>query len=110
MTQARAAKTRRPQAPPPCHVPKVMTARPLAIEAATNATTDRAFLEVGIIQARENNHISMNDLQILLRTLTYLAKSVFSPAFTIFLATDIREPKPICEIIETKKKASNEGG
>ena len=55
----------------------------------------------------------MNDLQILLRTLTYLAKSVFSPAFTIFLATDIRganEPKPICEIIETKKKVSNEGG
>jgi hypothetical protein len=61
MTQTRAAMTRRPQAPPPVHVSKVLATRALAIEAATNATTDRAFLEVGIIQARENNHISMND-------------------------------------------------
>ena len=111
MTQARAAMTRKHQAPPPIHVSKVLVTRALAIEVATNATTDRAFLEVGIIQARENNHISMDDWQILLRTRTYLAKYVSSPAFTIFLTTGIRganEPKPILrnhrdqEKIETK--------
>ena len=52
---------RRPQAPPPVRVAKVLATIALAIEAVTNATTDRTFLEVGIIQARENNHISMND-------------------------------------------------
>ena len=84
MTQARAAMTRKHQAVPPIHVAKVLATIPLAIETAMNSTTDSAFLEVGIIQARENNHISMHDWQILLRTSTYLAKPVFSPAFTIF--------------------------
>ena len=77
-----------------------------------NSTTDSAFLEVGIIQARENNHISMHDWQILLRTSTYLAKPVFSPAFTIFWTTGIRganDPKPILRNHRDQEKG-NEGG
>ena len=47
MTHERVATTRKPQALPLVDVAKVLATRPLATEEATNATTDRAFLEVG---------------------------------------------------------------
>ena len=91
--------TRKPQAPPPSHVSKVLATRALAIEAATNATTDKAFLEVGIMQGEgEQSYFNERLTNIVENTHSYLAKSVFSPAFTIFLTTGIcgaNEPKPI---------------